>query len=100
MHNKTYSTVGSTPLNSGSARRRGSYLQQHTANVTERAITPSEGFESAIPVIEQPQTGALDRKAFGIAQYLYDIFINKPTNICQLILYSAKISNLSHNCSL
>jgi hypothetical protein len=50
---------------------------------------PSAGFESAIPVIELPQTCVLDCKTFGIGQYLYKIFINKSTNICQLIVYVA-----------
>jgi hypothetical protein len=50
---------------------------------------PSAGFETAIPVIEQPQTGALIRKAIGIGQNLYTIFTNNYTNICQLVLYSA-----------
>lgn len=49
----------------------------------------SAGFESTIPVIERPQTGALDCRTIGIGQYLYEIFINKSTNICQLIVYNA-----------
>jgi len=48
---------------------------------------PSAGFEFAIPVIEQSETGALDRKAIEIGQYLYDIFVNNSISFCQPILY-------------
>ena len=57
-------TVGRTPLDEGSARRRDLYLT--TYNVHNRQTsTPPVGFEPIIPASERPQTYTLDRAATG-----------------------------------
>jgi hypothetical protein len=58
-------TLGSTPLEEGSARRRGLYVHniQHSQDTHSHA---PEGFEPTILVSERPQTHALDRTATGI----------------------------------
>jgi len=57
-------TLGRTPLDERSARRRDLYLT--TNNSHKRQIyMPSPGFEPAIPASDRPQTHALDRAATG-----------------------------------
>jgi len=59
------STVGRTPLDELSARRRDLYLT--TYNTQKRqAFRPPAGFETAIPASERQQTHALDRGPTGI----------------------------------
>ena len=55
-------TVGRTPLDEWSARRRDLYLTTHNTHNRQTSI-PSVGFEPAIPAGERPQTYALDRAA-------------------------------------
>jgi len=50
-------TVGRTPLDEGSARRRDLYLTTHNIH-KRKASMPSLGFELAIPASERPQTHA------------------------------------------
>jgi hypothetical protein len=60
-----HTTVGRTPLDEWSARRRVLYLT--TINIYMRqASIPAAGFEPAIPASERPQTHALDRPAISI----------------------------------
>ena len=61
-HTQWHTTVGRTPLNEGSARRRDLYL-------TNTNIHAPAGFEPAIPADERLQTHALDRSATGNQQY-------------------------------
>jgi hypothetical protein len=58
-------TLGKTPLDEGSAHRRGIYLH-NTQRRQETNNHASAGFESAVPASERPQTHALDRSATGI----------------------------------
>ena len=51
-------TLGRTPLDEGSARRRGFYLTTHNTQKRQTSM-PQEGFERAIPASERPQTYAL-----------------------------------------
>jgi hypothetical protein len=55
-----HTTVGRTPLDERSARRRDLYLTTHVTHKRQTAM-PSVGFEPAIPASERPQTHALDR---------------------------------------
>jgi hypothetical protein len=59
-----HATFGRTPLEDSSARRRDLYLTSH--NTHNRDIHSPEGFESAIPKSERPQTRASDRAATWI----------------------------------
>jgi hypothetical protein len=64
-HTKRRTTVGTTPLDERSARRRDLYLTTHNTHNRQTCMTPVE-FEPAISVGERPQTYALDRAATGI----------------------------------
>ena len=69
-HTHRRTTVGRTPLDEWSARRRDLYLTKH--NTHNRQISmPPVGFEPAIPTIERPQTHALDRAATGTGKMIY-----------------------------
>jgi hypothetical protein len=60
-----HQTLGRTPLDEGSARRRDLCLT--TRNIHKRQTSmPSAGFEPAIPASGRPQTHALDRTATGV----------------------------------
>jgi len=58
-------TLGRTPLDEWSARRRVLYLTTYNTHKRQTS-TPVAGFEPIIPTSEQPQTHALDRAAIGI----------------------------------
>jgi hypothetical protein len=59
-------TLGRTPLDEGSARRKDLYLTTH--NIHNRQISTSPvGFEPVFPASEKLQTQALDRAATGIS---------------------------------
>jgi hypothetical protein len=62
-HTQRRTTVGMTPLDKWSARRRDLYLTTHNRQIF---VTPV-GFETTIPAGEQRQTQALDRAATGTA---------------------------------
>jgi len=57
-----HTTVGGTPLNEWSARRRDLYLTLHDTHKRQTSLTLAE-FEPAIPGSQRPQTHALDRAA-------------------------------------
>ena len=57
-------TVGRTPLDEWSARRRDLYLKTHNTHNGQTSMLPA-GFEPAIPASEGPQNHALDRAATG-----------------------------------
>jgi len=57
-------TVGSTPLDDCSARRRDLYLTTHNIHNIQTSMPPA-GFELTISAGERPQTYALDRKVTG-----------------------------------
>jgi hypothetical protein len=60
-----HATLGRTPLDEGSARRRDVCLTTHNTRKRQTSMS-SAGFESTIPASERPQTHALDRAATGI----------------------------------
>ena len=64
-HTQRRSTVGRTPLDERSARRRDLYLTTHGTHNRQISM-PSVGFEPTIPASERPQTHALDRTATAI----------------------------------
>ena len=66
---QTQHTLGKTPLDKRSARRRDLYLTTHITHNREISMPPV-GFEPTIPASERPQTHALDRAATGIDIYL------------------------------
>jgi len=52
-----HNTLGRTPLDEGSARRRDLYSTTHDTHKRQTS-TPPAGFEPAIPASEQPKTHA------------------------------------------
>jgi len=63
-HTQRRTTVGRSPLDEWSARRRDLYLTTH--NTHNRQISmPTVGFEPTISAGERPQTYALDRVVTG-----------------------------------
>jgi hypothetical protein len=61
----SHTTVGTTPLDEWSARRRDLYLITRNTNKRQTSMAPA-GFEPAIPASERPQTQALGRAAAAI----------------------------------
>jgi hypothetical protein len=62
-----HTTVGRTPLDEWSARRRDLYLTTHNTHNRQTSMLPA-GFEPTILVSERPKTHALDRTATGIGK--------------------------------
>ena len=60
-----HATVGRTPLDAWSARRRDLYLTTHNTHNRQTSMPPV-GFEPTISVRERPQTHVLDLPATGI----------------------------------
>ena len=66
-HTQRRTTVGRTPLDKWSARRRDLCLTTH--NTHNRQISmPPVGFEPTISAVERPQTYDLDRAATGTSK--------------------------------
>ena len=63
-HTQRRSTVGTTPLEEWSARRRDLYLTTHNTHNRQTSMPPV-GFEPTISAGERPQTYALDRADTG-----------------------------------
>ena len=63
-HTQRRTTVGRTPLDEGSARRRDYYLTTHNTH-NRKTSMPPVGCEPAIPAGERAQTHALYRAATG-----------------------------------
>ena len=63
-HTQRRTTVGRSPLNEWSARRRDLYLTTHNTHNRQTSMPPV-GFEPTISAGERPQTYALDRAATG-----------------------------------
>ena len=61
-HTQRRTTVGRTPLDEGSARRRDLYLTTHNTHNRQTSL-PQVGFEPTIPGSQWPQTDASDRAA-------------------------------------
>jgi hypothetical protein len=64
-HAQTHTTVGTTPLDEGSARRRDLYLTTQTLYKKQTSMPPV-GVEPTIPASARPQTYALARAVTGI----------------------------------
>ena len=66
-HTQRRITVGRTPLDEWSARRRDLYLTTHNTHNRQTSMAPL-GFEPTISAGERPQTYALDRAATGTSK--------------------------------
>ena len=75
-HTQRRTTVGRTPLDEGSARRRDLYLTTHNTHNRQISVPPV-GFELTISAGERPQTYVLDRTATGTGIMSYIPLINR-----------------------
>ena len=64
-HTQRRSTVGKTPLDERSARRRALYFTTHNRQTS----MPPTGFKPITPASRRPQTYALDRATTAISWY-------------------------------
>jgi len=106
-HTQRRNTVGRSPLDEWSARRRDLYLTTHNTHNRQTSMPPV-GFEPTISVGKRPQNYALDRAVTGTSVWLYYIFpyylINGPifgekgycAKICVLIFSTDFFLNVSH----
>ena len=82
-HTQRRTTVGRSPLNELSVRRRDLYLTTHKTHNRQTSM-PRVGFEPTIPVGERPQTYALDRAATGTGKAInitvYKSFVQRFAN--------------------
>jgi hypothetical protein len=75
LHSFTHSTLGKTPLDEWSARRRDIYLKTHNTYNRHPSISPA-GFEPSVPASDRLETHALVRAGTGIGH----------GNICTILL--------------
>jgi hypothetical protein len=80
-HTQTHTTVGRTPLDEGSARRRDLYLTTQTLYKRQTSMPPV-GFEATIPASARPQTYALDHAATGIGASMKSRATNAGKSLC------------------
>jgi hypothetical protein len=85
-HTQRRTTVGMTPLDKWSARRRGLYLTTHNTHNRQTCIPPV-GLEPTIPASERPQTDALDRAASEIGRLLTAVVNRDRFALSVLILH-------------
>ena len=64
-HSVRHTTLGRTPLDVSSARRRDLYLKTHNTSKIQTSLPPA-GFEPALPANERPKIHALDRATTGV----------------------------------
>jgi hypothetical protein len=79
-----HTTLGRTPLDEGSARRRDLYLTTHK-NSQETKSMPQVGFEPTIPASALPKAHALERGPLGStcilsAQCIYTLRVTATIN--------------------
>jgi len=88
-HTQRRSTVGRTPLDEWSARRRDFYLTTHNTHNRQTSMPPVV-FEPTISAGERQQTHALDRAATGtgLKNILCSLIWNKTS---QIFLISASV---------
>jgi len=67
-HTQPRATIGRTPLDEWSARRRDLYLTTHNTHNRQTSMPPL-GLEPTITAGERPQTYALDRATTGIGNH-------------------------------
>jgi hypothetical protein len=75
-----HTTLGRTPLDERSARRRDLYLTTHNTHNRQTSMPPA-GFETAIPASERPQTDAIELSATGIGTYIILIILYITYNV-------------------
>jgi hypothetical protein len=70
-HTQAHTTLGRTPLDEGSGRRKDLYLTTQTMYKRQTSMSPV-GFEPTIPASARTQTYALDRAATKNGEYSFN----------------------------
>ena len=91
-HTQRRSTVGRTPLDEWSARRRDLYLTTHNTH-NKQISMPPVGFEPTISAGKRPQTYALDRAATGTG-ITAQVFVWKQNEKNRVMRRKARICSL------
>ena len=82
-HTQRHTTVGRTPLDEWSTRRRDLYLTTHNTHNRQTSMPPA-GFEPTISAGERPQTYALDRTATGTGTTTGLCYLNRNAYLSRL----------------
>ena len=82
-HTQRRTTVGRTPLDEWSVRRRDLYLTTHNTHNGQTSI-PRVGFEPAVSAGERLQTYALDRAVTGSG----DVVFTSPNILILIIIFN------------
>jgi len=90
-HTQRRSTVGRSPLDEWSARRRDLYLKTHDTHNRQTSMH-AVGFEPTISAGERPQTYALDRAAAGTGNA--SVYTSKSRKIFEVIAYNEMQGNI------
>jgi len=69
-------TLGRTPLDEWSDRRKDLYLTTHNTHKRQTSMTPT-GYEPTVPARKRPQDLALDRATTGIGLVTYRVIYRK-----------------------
>ena len=80
-HSFRHTTLGKTPLDEWSARRRDFYLTTHNTHKRQTSMPPA-GYEPTILASERPQTLAIDRAATEIGFILSYLNYAADTTLC------------------
>jgi hypothetical protein len=81
-HTHTH-TLGRTPLDKWSARRRDHYLATHNTHKRQTSMLPAV-FEPAVPASKRPQTHILDRAATGIGVRIFETVNFQDLEVCSV----------------
>jgi hypothetical protein len=92
-HSVGHTTIGRTPLDEWSARRRDLYLRTHNTHKRQTDM-PLAGFESAIPASERPLTHVLHCAATEISYVL--TCSSQLTRLYQSLWRVSLLKNRSH----
>jgi hypothetical protein len=92
-HTQRRTTVGRTPLDEWSTRRRDLYLTTHNTH-NRQTFMPLVGFEPTIPAGERPQTYVLNRAVTGTCLYSIIHYANIGLQIQKLKKFYTKFMQL------
>ena len=92
-HTQRRTTVGRTPLDEWSARRRDLYLTTHNTHNRQTSMPPV-GFEPMISAGERPQTYALDCAATGTGDYFF--LVRQNIQLAMLLLLLPTRSRITY----
>ena len=88
-HNR-HNTVGKSPLDEWSARRRDLYLTIHNIHNRQTSMPPVE-FETTILASKRPQTSALDRAATGTGTTSLYTLLTHWGRVMQICIFTLRL---------